>query len=253
MLPTPNRTTRCVLFLVATLLSRSTAWLPTLTQPPGFRHAFPFLASRTSADPASLETHVALLTRAADTKTEDSEQVYTALAELETLMRRRAREDYPATAEATLRALDGDWRLVFTTGTAQTQQKYGKINYFPIKAVQSFRTTKEPMEIENGIYFGDFPAVRFSGTMEFDLQKRKLEFDFDKVLLLNFFDVTLKKGEAANLGAKSGLGSESNVVNTKRDKKAFFNWISADENIATARGGGGGLALWKRIPSATPK
>ena len=29
-------------------------------------------------------------------------------------------------------------------------------------------------------------------------------------------------------------------------KKPFFNWISADENVATARGGGGGLALWKR-------
>ena len=29
-------------------------------------------------------------------------------------------------------------------------------------------------------------------------------------------------------------------------KKPFFNWISADSNIATARGGGGGLALWQR-------
>ena len=29
-------------------------------------------------------------------------------------------------------------------------------------------------------------------------------------------------------------------------RQPFFNWISADEQIATARGGGGGLALWKR-------
>jgi hypothetical protein len=29
-------------------------------------------------------------------------------------------------------------------------------------------------------------------------------------------------------------------------RQPFFNWISADERIATARGGGGGLALWKR-------
>ena len=28
--------------------------------------------------------------------------------------------------------------------------------------------------------------------------------------------------------------------------QAFFNWISADAEIATARGGGGGLALWQR-------
>ena len=83
--------------------------------------------------------------------------------------------------------------------------------------------------------------------MEFDLKKRKLEFDFDKVLLLNFFDVTLKRGQAAQIGSSTGLGSDSNVENIKRDKKAFFNWISANEDIATARGGGGGLALWKRL------
>ncbi len=49
------------------------------------------------------------------------------------------------------------------------------------------------------------------------------------------------------IGASTGLGSESNVENAKRDRKAFFNWISADAKIATARGGGGGLALWQRI------
>jgi hypothetical protein len=30
-------------------------------------------------------------------------------------------------------------------------------------------------------------------------------------------------------------------------RRAFFDWISADDAIATARGGGGGLALWKRV------
>ena len=30
-------------------------------------------------------------------------------------------------------------------------------------------------------------------------------------------------------------------------KKAFFNWVSADQDVAVARGGGGGLALWKRV------
>jgi hypothetical protein len=43
------------------------------------------------------------------------------------------------------------------------------------------------------------------------------------------------------------LGSESNVKNAQKDKAAFFNWISADDKIATARGGGGGLALWTRV------
>jgi len=49
------------------------------------------------------------------------------------------------------------------------------------------------------------------------------------------------------IGAGSGLGSESNMKNSQDGRKAFFNWISADGTIATARGGGGGLALWKRI------
>ncbi len=48
------------------------------------------------------------------------------------------------------------------------------------------------------------------------------------------------------IGAGSFLGIESNVKNSQEGRKAFFNWISADDNIATARGGGGGLALWKR-------
>ena len=48
-------------------------------------------------------------------------------------------------------------------------------------------------------------------------------------------------------GAASGLGSDSNVKNREKNKKAFFNWISADSNIATARGGGGGIALWQRV------
>ena len=38
-----------------------------------------------------------------------------------------------------------------------------------------------------------------------------------------------------------------NVKNSEKGKRPFFNWISADETIATARGGGGGLALWKRV------
>lgn len=43
------------------------------------------------------------------------------------------------------------------------------------------------------------------------------------------------------------MGSKNNVKNAEKGKAAFFNWISADGNIATARGGGGGLALWKRV------
>jgi hypothetical protein len=43
------------------------------------------------------------------------------------------------------------------------------------------------------------------------------------------------------------LGSANNEKLADMGRRAFFDWISADDEIATARGGGGGLALWKRV------
>jgi hypothetical protein len=222
---------------------------------PGCRNAqwrISLSASSTSDSAAvtleeQISSNLETLHRASDTRDVDSDAVCVALADLEKQMRQKAKLD-PGVAGDMKRMLNGDWRLVFTTGTGETQKKYGKINYFPLKAVQSFRTIDcDPMTIDNGIYVGTFPLIRFSGTMEFDLKKQRLEFEFDRVLVLSFFDIKLGKGEAAALGSKSGLGSDSNVNNAKKGRNAFFNWISAGETIATARGAGGGLALWKRI------
>jgi PAP_fibrillin len=186
-----------------------------------------------------------ILNKAADTKSEDPGQVVAALESLEKLMRLKVKTEGESASQQVLSNLDGHWRLIFTTGTAKTQEKFGrKINYFPLKAVQSFDT--QSMTISNGIYAGDLSLIKFFGNFDFDLKKKKLEFDFSLITLLGFLNIPLKQGEAAQLGAKSGLGSSSNVENAKRDKQAFFNWISADDTIATARGGGGGLALWQR-------
>jgi hypothetical protein len=84
---------------------------------------------------------------------------------------------------------------------------------------------------------------------------RKLVFDFDTIFVFGVkFD--LKGGQAAKIGASTGLESENNILTAaeeeealnpdKVQRKPFFNWISAGEDIATARGGGGGLALWMR-------
>jgi PAP_fibrillin len=197
----------------------------------------------------SIQRCLHILYSAAETKQEDSDRVYEALVTLEKVTRQKAKHE-PSYAMTTCQNLTGDWRLIFTTGTANTQKRFGgtRINYFPIKAIQSFNTTITPMTIQNGIYIGDFPLIRFSGYMEFDLKKRQLQFDFNQVILLNLFNITLQQGDAATFGAKSGLGSESNVKNVMTNKKKpFFNWIQADSQIATARGGGGGLALWKRL------
>jgi hypothetical protein len=101
------------------------------------------------------------------------------------------------------------------------------------------------------LYLGDFPVLKFKGDFTWMASQKsgvtKIEFDFTSIKLFNFLDIQLAAGEAASLGAKSGLGSEGNVQLEKKGKRAFFNWISADDKIATARGGGGGLALWKRV------
>lgn len=137
--------------------------------------------------------------------------------------------------------------ILIATGTAKSQERLGaRINYFPIKAVQSFNSKTTPFEITNGIYLFDNAVIQFYGDFEFNMKSRKVEFDFDTIAIFGF-KINLGKGQAAEIGASSGLGSDSNVENSKRGKKAFFNWIAADESIATARGGGGGLALWKRI------
>lgn len=189
---------------------------------------------------------IKILNSAANTKSEDPEEVVTALEDLEQLARKKSKVD-GSFAQDVLTNLNGSWRLIFTTGTKTTQDRIQKtVNYFPIKAVQSFDTSTDPYGIENGIYLGDFAVVKFSGPFDFDLVRRKLEFDFTKIAVLGF-EIQIKSEDAAKIGASTGLGSESNVKNSEKGKRPFFNWISADETIATARGGGGGLALWKRI------
>ena len=186
----------------------------------------------------------ALLVSAALTKSEDGEAVVEALSSLEKLMRKKNTLDDNVTSRDTLKNLKGAWRLIFTTGTADTQKKIGRINYFPLKAVQAFDT--DDMKITNGIYVGNVAVLRFFGSFQWLEKARKLEFDFDQISVFGFkFD--LPNGGAAKIGSASGLGSENNVELKKRGQQPFFNWISADADIATARGGGGGLALWKRL------
>ena len=196
-----------------------------------------------------------ILVQAANDKTVDSDTVVGALLDLERLMRQANKAD-PSQSDATLEALSSSgngasWRLIFTTGTVDTQKRTGRINYFPIQATQSFvQQEDDDWYIENGIALGDFSLLKFKGDFDWTLQKSgvtKLTFDFTAIKLFNAFEIQLKSGEAANLGAKTGLGSKNNVDLEKKGKRPFFNWISADDQIATARGGGGGLALWKRI------
>ena len=81
------------------------------------------------------------------------------------------------TSADTLKYLNGSWRLIFTTGTIDTQKKIGrKINYFPIKAAQSFFT--ETMTLSNGIYLGNFEILKFFGDFEWWVSLHFLLFIF---------------------------------------------------------------------------
>jgi hypothetical protein len=197
---------------------------------------------------ADITAATKLLVEASTTKKTAGDEVIASLLALEKLKRARNKLDEGETSRDTLENLNGSWRLIFTTGTIDTQKKIGgKINYFPIKAVQTFNTAD--FSISNGIYLGDIVIIKFYGDFEWLEKARKVEFDFDRIALFGeSLSFDLPKGGAAKIGSSTGLGSENNVeLITKQNKKPFFNWISADADIATARGGGGGLALWKRV------
>jgi hypothetical protein len=105
-----------------------------------------------------------ILRKAAITKSEDPEEVLVALQDLEKLMRQKRKLEGVDVAKEVLDGLTGEWRLIFTTGTKKTQDRFKtKINYFPLKAIQAFDATKEPMSIENAIYAGDFALIKFMG------------------------------------------------------------------------------------------
>eukprot|EP00965_Chrysotila_dentata_P094446 3122577-Pleurochrysis_carterae.AAC.2 len=125
-----------------------------------------------SADTQSLSTAepaLAVLKEAARTKQVSDDKVVGALLDLEQAMRAAAKED-PKVSTDTLENLHGAWRLVFTTGTVDTQKRVGTVSYFPVKAVQTFDTKQTPMRITNGIFLGDFAVLKFFGEFEWEVR-----------------------------------------------------------------------------------
>lgn len=216
----------------------------------GFKKLISGSSMKESAPAVSYENEISeareVLLRAAKKDEQDTQLIVKSLLDLEKLMRKQNSADGGDTANKTIEKLNGEWRLVFTTGTVDTQKKIGRINYFPLNARQTFDTTE--FKITNGIYLtDDLPIIKFFGPFEFNLKMRKVIFDFDQIQFFGLSRINLPKGGAAKIGQSTGLGSENNIDLIEQGKKPFFNWISADDEIATARGGGGGLALWRRV------
>jgi hypothetical protein len=162
----------------------------------------------------------AVLVEAAKTRSVDPGKVQSAIDFLEKASRKgkKAPEDEQKQADELRRLIAGRWRLVFTTGTKGTQAKMGKINYFPVKAVQSFAQLHSS-DYSNNIYLGDWPVVQVLGSFECP-KFRKLEFKVEKIKL-----------------GPIGFGSKGD---------GFFTFFFVDDSIAVARGQGGGLALWSK-------
>lgn len=82
----------------------------------------PTKAAAGSEFDTDIEAAKNILLRAVESKAEDGDAVVDALIDLEKLQRAKAKVD-PKVAVETLEGLDGAWRLVFTTGTIDTQKK----------------------------------------------------------------------------------------------------------------------------------
>jgi hypothetical protein len=128
---------RILVCIAVSLLSTVVAFvvLPAVPHPSSSWHS-PLLQAASEAteyDTAITEAK-SILNRAAATKKEDPDLVINALQDLEKLMRQKCKAEPETAAKEILASLNGDWRLVFTTGTADTQNRIkGKINYFPLK------------------------------------------------------------------------------------------------------------------------
>lgn len=117
------------------------------------------------------------------------------------------------------------WMLIFTS-----QDRLSRGRYFPITAVQRFDAAAG--RIENGVYLGSIGCLTFEGR--FSWKKRILAFIFESVRVkigpFNPLEISLGK-------------KEDREPNTK---DPFFIWFYIDEEIAVAKGRGGGTAFWCR-------
>ncbi|KAK3225220.1 hypothetical protein Dsin_005082 [Dipteronia sinensis] len=167
-----------------------------------------------------VEESVKVLKRAAKTRKVATEEILSALSVIE-----KAKID----PSGFLETLGGSkspgktWMLIFT---AEKQLKGGR--YFPITAVQRFDAAEK--RIENGVYLGPIGRLTFEGR--FTWKKRILAFIFERIRIKIGF---LKSIEI-------GLGQKEDREPSTKDP--FFIWFYIDEDIAVARGRGGGTAFW---------
>ena len=200
-------------------------------------------------DPRAPLDAKAICREAAATRKVDSEDLYQSIAQLEK----------ESAKEVSLEALNGKWKLQWTTGTAKVSanvNRAGDGSYFPVTAVQSFDA--ERLRIRNGIYAGPL-SFFFDGPFRWIERKDGsglLEFTFNRVSLalgpLGPWSQEIDGGawdsvKAAEEKASGGQGKVTSTKSSKKKSTPFFKILFADGSVIAARGRGGGLALWQRV------
>lgn len=145
----------------------------------------------------------------------------------------------------------GEWRLIFITGTKNSQKKMGgllgKGFYLPSLAkitisynIDSDNAKSVKGRVKNKVSVGLVSFI-VSGPVKYIEKKNIIAFDF------NHLSMSILGNKLYEQNIRNGIESESKFYENSINKQAFFSYFLVTENFIAARGRGGGLALWKKV------
>lgn len=152
-------------------------------------------------------------------------------------------------ARSDIAKLYGQWRLIFTA-SKDTSNPLTRALFFPVRAHQTFHPPPSPDQTQaDAVHDGVFdnaviliPSLLFfrvAGPMRWVGARNRLEFSFDRLVL--------KAGPFE--WVKDGLDKEGYSLENRTAKTLpFFTFFAIRDDIMTARGRSGGLALYARVP-----
>ncbi len=150
----------------------------------------------------------------------------------------------------------GTWRLCFITGTRKTRQKAGIVlgagRYLP--SLIRITLTYDRAQAQD-LHSGTFAAGQVINQVDLGILKFKLNgptkllphkpimaFDFNH-LILDLLGIKLIERDI-----RGGIQATQRFYEERINQQAFFVYFLVQEQLIAARGRGGGLALWGRIP-----
>ncbi|WP_341736153.1 hypothetical protein [Microcoleus sp. CAWBG640] len=192
--------------------------------------------------------HISILEQAAKSNSKPSSSaVVTALLAAE----KNSKKTKP---RYSFQQLIGNWQLCFITGTKKTRQKAGIVlgagKYIPqwIAKIQIAYSAAPVAEGEDNSEIGRVENSVKIGTMELTLSgptkflpNNILAFDFTRIMV-KLLGKTVYQGYI-----RGGEAREAEFLSLSVGKQAFFAYFLVEDGIITARGRGGGLALWGRV------